>query len=101
MSCPICLLPINDVDFCITSCKHKFHTSCLFQCKNECPLCREKLVEKPIPDTSKESLLTIKSYFENTLSEIFDDEDMYDIENHKNRLKKTDPNKYKLCYGNK
>ena len=40
--CPICLEELTVDNFCITNCKHKFHTSCLFNIQNrKCPLCRD------------------------------------------------------------
>lgn len=48
--CPICLEEISeDKNFTVTSCGHKFHTSCLLKCiknNNSCPFCRKELVEK-------------------------------------------------------
>ncbi len=41
--CCICLEPMTEVNVAITECGHKYHTSCLIQCKNGCPLCRKKL----------------------------------------------------------
>ena len=49
--CCICLESINDVNVAITECGHKFHTSCLMKCKNECPLCRKTLVKEPQNET--------------------------------------------------
>jgi hypothetical protein len=48
--CCICYTPIkNDVDVCVTVCKHKFHTGCLLRCNNRsidhvCPLCRTNVI---------------------------------------------------------
>jgi hypothetical protein len=40
--CPICLEELTIDNLCITNCKHKFHTSCLFNIQNrKCPLCRD------------------------------------------------------------
>ena len=45
--CAICMEDIYD-QLCVTKCGHMFHTTCMLQCfqrKNECPLCRAKLIE--------------------------------------------------------
>jgi hypothetical protein len=46
-NCPICFLEINEkTNITITNCNHKYHTSCIIQCKNfTCPLCRNDLKE--------------------------------------------------------
>jgi len=41
--CSICLEDI-EIDSCILTCKHKFHTECIKQLiKLDCPLCRQKI----------------------------------------------------------
>lgn len=47
--CPICYEPIESVDFCITKCGHRFHTSCLIQSskfKSNCPYCRASITSE-------------------------------------------------------
>ncbi len=46
--CPICMMELNTINFCVTICNHKFHTSCLLKSNGTCPLCRNHLVEKPV-----------------------------------------------------
>lgn len=41
--CCICLEIMSKTNVAITECGHTFHTSCLMQCKNGCPLCRNEL----------------------------------------------------------
>ena len=41
--CAICMEEFGETDFMVTSCGHKFHSSCMFkhlQNKNNCPCCR-------------------------------------------------------------
>lgn len=51
--CSLCLEKYATDDACIIlpSCKHKFHTTCLFnsyfKSSNKCPLCRKVIYEKP------------------------------------------------------
>ena len=45
--CNICFNDINDKNYCITSCKHKFCLSCILisiKYKNTCPCCRTELI---------------------------------------------------------
>lgn len=42
--CPICYELLKEKDFSITSCNHKFHTSCLLKNGTLCPLCRHELI---------------------------------------------------------
>ena len=47
-SCPICLNDIQDKNYVITECNHKFCFGCLMSCcsyKNQCPLCRSEIKE--------------------------------------------------------
>lgn len=54
-NCPICLDVIQDNNYVITKCKHKFCFNCLMcscNIKNECPLCRaeiEDFKQKKLP----------------------------------------------------
>lgn len=70
-ACVICLEVIGDNNFAITSCGHKFHTSCLIANtahnpgKYCCPLCRENLL-------SEEQCETL----ENSTADMSDDEDL-------------------------
>lgn len=42
--CPICYMPIcDDINVCVTACKHKFHTGCLVLCGHICPMCRTNM----------------------------------------------------------
>jgi Ring finger domain len=56
IECPICLQALSDKDFCVTSCEHKFHCSCLVKAstkKPQCPICRKALFEKDLAETSE------------------------------------------------
>ena len=48
--CPVCLDAIDEeVDYCVTKCGHKFHTSCLSKSllsNGKCPLCRSMVLDK-------------------------------------------------------
>lgn len=47
--CSICYEPMESVNFCVTECNHRFHTSCLIQTMNfnpNCPFCRRCLNKK-------------------------------------------------------
>jgi hypothetical protein len=51
--CPICMEVIGDKNKAITECGHTFCLKCLLKSagkKNNCPLCREKLIEDKIDD---------------------------------------------------
>ena len=48
--CAICLCPIQDKNFAVTSCSHMFCLTCLathLRLGNSCPLCRNELLSKP------------------------------------------------------
>ena len=52
--CPICLDPLDTmVNYCLTPCKHAFHTTCLRSIKFErCPMCNYELKNpRKIKDT--------------------------------------------------
>jgi len=45
--CPICYEDLTMINFTITTCGHKFHSSCIFQAlekKEHCPCCRHQLI---------------------------------------------------------
>lgn len=108
--CPICYETMNDVNVCVTTCKHKFHTDCLMMSGSaSCPLCRTNII-------SSQSRMPIGSYNINEFLEEFKKEmrrgfeeateamkeiDRQEEEEYKNHLKKNDINKYKLLYGDK
>jgi hypothetical protein len=51
--CPICYDVMSMVDFAVTRCGHKFHTSCLVEAmehKVDCPMCRVQLANIPDDD---------------------------------------------------
>jgi len=63
-NCVICQESLSKTtDYCIISCNHEFHASCLFQIRknDNCPICRSKIV----PDNKK-----IGSTFENNEANI-------------------------------
>ena len=46
--CPICMDPLQMVDFTVTKCGHSFHASCLLRSvedSSDCPLCRKELTK--------------------------------------------------------
>ena len=48
-NCPICFEELGEKNLCITKCGHKFCFDCMFKhlnIKNDCPLCRAKLIKK-------------------------------------------------------
>ena len=47
-TCPVCLNNIQDKNYVITECNHKFCFGCLMSCcsyKSQCPLCRSEIKE--------------------------------------------------------
>jgi Zinc finger, C3HC4 type (RING finger) len=45
--CPICYEDLTMINFTVTTCGHKFHSSCIFQAlekKEHCPCCRHQLI---------------------------------------------------------
>jgi len=45
--CPICYDDLKMVDFTVTKCGHKYHTSCLLKAlinNSDCPMCRNELI---------------------------------------------------------
>jgi hypothetical protein len=56
--CSICTKNINQLNSCITACNHKYCLCCLIEHlkrNNNCPLCREKILDEPIIITSESS----------------------------------------------
>lgn len=57
--CPICFEKIeDDLNITITTCGHKFHSSCIFTAlerSDNCPLCRNQLVEMNVASDDDES----------------------------------------------
>lgn len=127
--CPVCYMQINEVNICVTVCKHTFHTGCIIRCNNTCPICRTNLLTNEVTSNSIGKILPgvynsdeylrqleINNIDINTVSLTtkiwLDDceEDKKDQifikeikkqrdEEHKNFLKKTDPHKFRLFYG--
>lgn len=125
--CPICYEQMNDINVCITFCKHKFHTNCLMRCGNVCPMCRTDVISNSsvsripvgvynmneyiqqlnknnmsidhIPLRAKQWIEDCKEHDE-MMKEI-DEQKRQREEKQKNNLKKTDIKKYNLFYSNK
>lgn len=56
--CSICYEPMGDVDFCVTKCNHRFHTSCILQAikfNGNCPYCRTCLDKSADPAVALEN----------------------------------------------
>ena len=69
-SCPICLNDIQDKNYVITECNHKFCFGCLMSCcsyKNQCPLCRSEIKEY---EQKKLPIFKHSDMFNNILSSI-------------------------------
>jgi DNA-directed RNA polymerase subunit RPC12/RpoP len=48
--CPICYEKLKMINFTVTTCGHKFHSSCIFTALEKngvCPYCRHKLIVQP------------------------------------------------------
>ena len=116
--CPICLLSMFDIDVCITSCKHEFHTSCLLESYNgKCPQCSKIITNnrKLNCEQTPEEVLNVirgglRSTFDELLRSTFDELNKEDPEEDRflERLKKAQeahPEIYKprneLFYGSK
>lgn len=62
-TCPVCLNDMEEKNYVITNCNHKFCFSCLMTCcshKNECPLCRAEIKEynnKKLPTFKNSDML--------------------------------------------
>ena len=55
--CPICKKNMSSINYCVTECNHNYCLLCLIEhlkVNNNCPLCREKILEEPLYDSSSE-----------------------------------------------
>ena len=111
MDCPICLTKINNIDICVTTCNHTFHTSCLMRYKNNaCPLCKS-CIYSPKSSSSSNSISEVYADYEEYMKQIDKECDEKEKEEeikyferreeHKKKLKEKDIQKYELFYNNK
>lgn len=59
--CPICYEPIGSVDFCITKCGHRFHTSCIIKAskfRSNCPYCRTSITTDSSSEGPSQQVVT-------------------------------------------
>ena len=66
--CPICRNVLLKNDYVTTPCNHKFCNQCFFHWMRKgrlCPLCRERLIEKPVEE-AQERLYRLKQEVEET-----------------------------------
>ena len=112
MDCPICLTKINNIDICVTTCNHTFHTSCLMRSNNNntCPLCRSCIYSSKSSSSSNTIPQWYKDYEEyikesdkrcDKMEKKREIEYIEREEQHKKYLKETDKQKYELFYNNK
>ena len=62
--CPICYENINDINYCVTSCKHKFCLKCFIkhiQIKDNCPMCRHELNFGLIPPNIRDHVTILNN----------------------------------------
>lgn len=62
LTCSVCLTQIEHVNCSTLPCSHQFHTTCILQCKNVCPLCRKPILSTNDTNTNHNVTTFVDDY---------------------------------------